>query len=558
MDAGAGGAPVDGAPQDQQWLIPPGAKRARGDRVSRHMSYQLTEEMEDWEEQTDKMLHIIPIVGCAFRKVWFDPHLDRNRSEVVQAKDLVVNYSARSLETAPRITHEGPAQALYPYEIVERERMGLWLHIEMGPAASEDGKHQADDEDAPHQFLEQHRYLDLDDDGYQEPYIVTVHKETRRVVRIVARYDAESILQNDKGEVAKIDADHYFIKYPFIPSPDGAFYDVGFGTLLNPINESVNTTLNQMLDAGHLQNTGGGFIGKGLRLKSGPVRFRPGEWKPVDVQGGNVKENVVPLPFPGASQTLFQLLGLLIEAGRDITSVKDVMTGGEGPKNEAASRTLARIEQGMKVFTAIYKRLYRAWKKELKLLFLLNSRYLNPETYFTFQDDPEAIGPEDYNSEDMDIVPVADPAVITDMQRMARGEFLMQFLDDAYFDPREMRERILASVSVDDIDRLLIKGEPPPDPSLLAEVDKIDIEKKKLELERSRLDLEADKVLMEITKMESEVILNLAKAEGEEEGPQMAEYKNMADVIRERVKAESAERMATQKAQQVKPAPAGA
>ncbi|MGI9507389.1 MAG: portal protein, partial [Geminicoccaceae bacterium] len=446
-----------------------------------------------------------------------------------------MNYSARSLELAPRITEE---QEAYPNEIVEKVRMNLWRDVELGrPQEAED------DEAAPHDILEQHRTLDLDDDGYAEPYIVTVHKETSQVLRIVARFEEDGILLNKAGEVAKIEAEHYYVKYPFIPSPDGGFYDIGLGSLLKGIGGAIDSALNQMMDAGTLQNMGGGFVGKGLRLKSGPMRIRPGEWKPVDNPGSNVKDNVVPFPAAGPSPVLFNLLGLLIEAGRDITSVKDVMTGDEGPTNEAATRTLARIEQGMKVFTAIYKRIYRSWGRELKMLFRLNQLFLNPETYFTLLDEPEAVSPTDYDPDDLDIVPVADPSTITDMQRLGRAEFLLGFIDDPLMDPREIRQRILDAANIPDTDKLMPEGDPAPPPEVAEAADKMDIEKRKIAIDAmekaGRMEIDQAKALAEIAEIESKMILNLAKAEAEEGGPQMAIYQEQMRGLIEQVKSES-------------------
>lgn len=499
-----------------------GTKRARADRVARHMSYQLTEEMLEWDEDTDKLLVILPIVGMAFRKTWFDPTLGRNRSELVTAQKLVVNNGAKSLETASRLTHE--IDPLYPHEIVERVNSGVYRDVELGIPQDSGG-----DDDAPHEFLEQHCRLDLDDDGYPEPYVVTIHKETSQVVRIVARYDEEGIQVDGRGGLTRIEPIHYFTKYSFIPAPDGGFHDIGFGWLLNPINETVNATLNQMLDAGHLQNTGGGFIGTGLRIKGGSARFRPGEYKQVEATGGKVRENIVTLPFPGPSPVLFQLLGLLIEAARDITSVKDVLTGDAGPSNEAATRTLARIEQGLKVFTAIYKRIFRSLKSEYKKLFRLNQIYLEPDTYFTLLDEPEAIGPQDYDSKSMDIVPVADPSMVSDMQKLAKAEFLMGFMGDPDLDGMEIKKRVFEAVGVDDIPALFRKGEPPPDPRLMEAADKIEIEKKKLELEYARTQ-------GQLAKWEAEGVLDIAKAEAEEAGTQIEAYRGLMQQINERAK----------------------
>jgi chaperonin GroES len=498
---------------------PDGMKRKRADRVGRHMSWQLTEEMAEWEEDTDKLLHILPISGMVYRKSYFSPELGRNKSELVMPDCLVVNKAARSFETLPRATHE---IELYPTEIEERFRAGLYKKCELGLS-------EGDDEDAPHKFLEQHRRLDLDGDGYKEPYIVTVHREKSKVVRIIANFFQEGIALNEQGDIAKIEPEQYFTKYSFLPNPSGEWHDIGFGYLLRPINESVNTVLNQLLDAGHLANAGGGFIGSGARLKGGAYRFRPGEWKPVDVPGNALRENMVPLVFPGPNATLFQLLGLLIEAGKDVSSVKDIMTGTE-PKsgNTPATTTLALIEQGMQVFSAIYKRIYRALKSEYGKLFKLNARYLDKNTYFTVLDTPEAIGPEDYDSEDFDVVPVADPNVVTNMQKLARAEFLNQFRDDPLFNGLEIRQRMLDAAGIDDTAKLIV-GQAPPDAKVALEADKIDIEKRKLQL--AEIELEGQLALWE-----TQGLKNIADAEAAEAGTQIAAYQGLMKGLTERAK----------------------
>ncbi|KKN77975.1 hypothetical protein LCGC14_0355400 [marine sediment metagenome] len=481
------------APQQPQTRE--GEKRDRAGRIGRHMSWQLTEEMEEWEEDTDRLLHVLPIVGTLFRKTWYDPDRDRNASEMILPKDLVVNYAAKSLETAPRITQEFEK---YPTQITENQRMGIWLDEDLGLPA--DG---GDDDDAPHDFLEQHRTLDLDEDDYPEPYIVTVHKETSKVLRIVARFDADGVLINQAGEVAKIKPVEYFTKYGFIPSPDGGFYDVGFGLLLNPINAAVNTSINQMIDAGSLQNAGGGFIGSGLRIKGGVVRIKPGEYKMVDATGGTVAQNVVPLQHPGPSPVLFQLLGLLIEAGREIASIKDILTGGEDPANTSPTVVLAMVEQGMKVFTSIYKRIHRSLKHELKLIYRLNRLYLSPEVYFTLLDEPEAIAQEDYEDESMDVIPVSDPKVVTDMQQMARAQFLTSFADDPWFDGREIRRRVLEAADIEEVDKVL-RDQPPENPQVVLESAKQEIEQAKVSIDQAKLELEDIKVRIAAAKQEAE------------------------------------------------------
>lgn len=446
---------IDPESQQPVWEVQPGAKRRRGDRVSRHMSWQLIEEMPEWEPDTDRLLHVLPITGIVFRKTRFDNVEGRNRSDMVLAEDLVINYHAKSMEDAPRITH---IIRLYPHEITERVRGGVFLDQDLGLA-----KDAGDDPDKEHKFLEQHRLMDLDDDGYPEPYIVTIHEDTAKVMRIVARYDGDSVSVNDAGEVKQIIPQRHFTKFGFIPNPESAIYDLGFGTLLHPINESVNTILNQVIDAGTIQVAGGGFISKGLRIKGGPLRFAAGEYKRVESMGAKIADSIYTMKHPGPDAVLISLLGLLIEAGKDISSVQDIMTGDQGHENVTATTTLAMVEQGMKTFTSIFKRVHRSLKAEYKLIYDLNRRYLPDESYFTVLDNTEAIAKADYEDESYDIVPVSDPTVVTDMQKMSRAQFLMGFMGDPFFDGMDIRKRVLEAASIDDIETLLT-GPPPPPP----------------------------------------------------------------------------------------------
>lgn len=433
-----------------------GEKRNRADRVSQHMSYQIMHEMEEWEEDTDVLLHHLPIVGCAFRKVYRAQELRRNKAEMVPAIHLVVNQKTRSIENAPRITHEVP---LYPHEIEDRKRAGLFLDVEIPSSNDADN-----DESAPNWFLEQHRLIDLDGDGYCEPYIVTVHRDSCKLVRIVANYEMDSI-EYDKKQITRIPRGQYFIKYSFIPDPKGGFYDIGFGKLLESLSETIDTVLNQMLDAGTLQNAGGGFIGSGVRLKKGVVAMSPGKYVSVDAPGAVLKDSIWNFQHPGPSAVLFNLLGLMVDAAKDITAVKDILTGDSGNKGvQTATTTLAMIEQGLKVFTAIYKRIYRALKAEFKLLFLLNAKYMNDKEYFTLLDDQQAIAKTDYDIESLDIMPVADPRMVTDMQRAAMANVLMQIQGHPVYgalqNPMESLKRIYESVGMPELSKLIVEPQP--------------------------------------------------------------------------------------------------
>jgi chaperonin GroES len=403
-------------------------------------------------------LHHLPIVGCAFRKVWRAEELKRNKAEMVPAIHLVVNNKTRNIETAPRVTHEIP---LYPHEIEDRKRAGLFLDCDL--PSPNDGDNDAD---APHWFLEQHRLIDLDEDGYCEPYIVTVHKESCEVVRIVANYSMDEI-EYDEKKITRIPRGQYFVKYSFIPDPKGGFYDIGFGKLLESLSETIDTTINQMLDAGTLQNAGGGFIGSGLRLKKGVIALTPGKYVSVDAPGAVLKDAIWNFEHPGPSAVLFNLLGMMVDAARDITAVKDILTGDSGDKGvQTATTTLAMIEQGLKVFTAIYKRIYRALKNEFKLLFMLNAKYMSDQEYFTFQDNQKAVAKSDYDIKSLDIMPVADPRLVTDMQRSARANVLMQTAAHPvlgpFQNPQESLKRIFEVTGMEDIEKLIVQPQKNP------------------------------------------------------------------------------------------------
>lgn len=456
---------------------PDGMKRKRADRIGAHMTWQMLYRMPDWEEETDRLLLQLPITGCVFRKAYYDSIVNTNCAEMVSGEDFIINYWATSLEKAPRYTHR---LRFYPHEVKEKIAASLWREVPM-QADAEDSS----DEDAKIEFYEQHRYIDLDDDGYPEPYIVTSTKDGA-VARIVPCFAADDVRVSVQGKVVKlaevqgqtpdkivsIDRRQYFTKYAFIPAPDGSFYDIGFGWLLEDISEPLNTAINQMLDAATLQNAGGGFLGSGINIRGGSMPFRIGEWKRVEVvNNAPLRDNIFRLDHPGPSAVLFNLLGMLIEAAKDITSVQDVMTG-EGTTNQPATTTLALIEQGHKVMTGIFKRIHRAFGKELRVLFALNRDYLDEEEYFQLNDDAQSqrIEREDYNDSDLDVVPVSDPGLVTDMQKMARSEAEWQsFNGDPLVNQVELRRRRMEVLGTSDPDTMLKVPPPAPDPKMLIE-----------------------------------------------------------------------------------------
>lgn len=436
-------------------------KTERAERVGQHMTWQLLFDMPGWEEATDRLLLQLPIVGSVFRKTWHDPVQKRNESQTVTALDFVINYWAESIEAAPRYTH---IMRFYPHECEERFRSGIWKKIPLPHVESA----KDDSETAPVEFLEQFCRIDLDGDDYPEPYIVTLCRETSSVVRIEPAFDEDTVtINNATQEVVRIDPKQYFTQYGFLPAPDGSFYHIGFGALLDDITAAIDKALNHMLDAGALQNAQGGFVGAGVNIRSGDLKFRLGEWKRVDVTGGTLRENIVPLNLPGPSAVLFNLLEMLIGAAKEITAVQDVLTGSAPNANTPATTTLAQIEQATKVMTAIFKRIHRAFGQELRILFSLNRDFLDDKAYYALTDQPGEVGRADYQDKDIDVVPVSDPTMVNDAQKAAKAQALMVFMGNPLVNQQELVKRYLEATGQPNIDALLNKEPPPPDPKLL-------------------------------------------------------------------------------------------
>lgn len=457
--------PNTGQPATQ--MIGAGLKKARAERVKTYMNFQFMEEMEEWEEDTDKLLNALPVTGSMFRKVYWCEEEERNKSHLVYPKYLIVNDKVSSIDRAPRVSEE---IEYYPYEIAEFIRADIWLDFDFTKDSSvekdESSEREQDsfnsaDKDKQQLFIEQLCRFDFDNDGYPEPYIVTVHKGLKRVVRIKADYKEDRIKKNSRGEIRRIVPETYFIKYPFIPAPDGSFYDLGFGELLLHCNETINSLINQLVDAGSLATTSSGFIGRGLRIKGGDIKVKKGEYVPVDTKGGPIKDNFVQIQHPEPSATLFQLLGLLIEVGKDLGSLKDVLSG-EQMANQSATTTLTLIEQGLTAFKAVYKRVSRAVKKEIAALYRLNYLYLNDDVYSNMINTGLEISRQDFTGKDCSVIPASAPSMVSDMQRLARASFMEGYKDDPYVNGLELRTRVFEIAGIDNLDTLLKMPDPPP------------------------------------------------------------------------------------------------
>ena len=466
---------------------PTGEKTKRAFSVSTHMSYQIMEQMDGWEEDMDKLLIALPISGTCFKKTYWDSTKQQNCSKLVLPKSLVVNYWTRCLDDAERITE---VFYLSKRKIKERQNLGIFVEADLGdpqtPAdevtSSVNKSFQLSsdfDETTPYTILEQHTYLDLDGDGYAEPYVVTVDLDSKTVLRIVPRFTEEDVLVDEKQKVISITAIQYYTKYGFIPNPDGGFYDIGFGRLLGPLNNSANTIINQLVDAGSLSNLQAGFIGKGLRIKMGESRFQPGEWKAVNAVGDDLKKQIFPLPVREPSQVLFNLLDLLLKSGKELASVAEIFVGKMPGQNTPATTTMASIEQGMKVFTAVYKRVYRSLTSEFRKIYKLNRQYMNPEEIISVLDEP--VPQEYYKGPEDDIIPGADPTAVSSQEKQAKVQAVMQLLSLGTINPMAATLMYLEAHEIPEaeIQKLAMQPQPKTDPKVEALQAKAQIDQQK-------------------------------------------------------------------------------
>ena len=505
-----------------------GAKASKAARVQTHMNYQLNEEMLEWEEDTDRLFTVLPITGCCFKKTYFSVNENRPVSVYVDPLDVVMHYKAKSLLTVPRITER---YNLYPNEIVERIRSGMFYEFEfdMPQTSKDEDEEYGNDNYRPHLFLEQHTWLDLDGDGYSEPYVLNIHYDSKKVVRIVPRFAEKDVLYNDRNKIRKIHARQYYTKFSFMPSPDGSIYDVGFGSsILRPINHTVNTVVNQIIDAGTLDNCQGGFVGRGIGLgrgrTSGPIKLKINEWLPVNHSGDDLRKNIVPLPTKGPSAVLFNMLGFMVSAGEKLSSVTSLLMGEQTVHNEPATTSLARMEQGLKVFSAIHKRLHRSFTDEFKLIYKLNAENMDEKKYFTILDDPKVVKDVykmDYDKNSCDIIPTSSPEDVSNTQKLVKAQALMGMLNQGFNDT-EIKRRYIEALQIPDQESIMQPEPQAPDPKFMLEMEKLNLEKQKQLFELEKWGVERAKILSEIMK-------NLASAEAAEQGSQLNEYKTMTE-----------------------------
>jgi chaperonin GroES len=469
LDGQAQPIPPEAAEQVMQaaqpkWKRAPGVKTKRAQRVRDFMNYTIFYRMKGWEEDTDTLLHHLPIVGCGFRKVYYD---GQQRAAYVPALKLVAPMDAKSCEESPRLTEIRDSQPLN--DIVGLQRQGFYRDVELV---------ESEDANGLRCLLEQHCLLDLDEDGYEEPYIVTFDEETGMVLRVEANFGPDDVEVGERevdGEivaaVAGIRRECYYVKYDFFPNLDGGFYGLGLGHLLDPITTIVNNTINQMIDAGTAAAAGGGFIGSGVDLtgagkRSSRIMFEPGVYKTVNASGAAIQNAIYERTFPGPNPTTFNVLELMLGAAKDISGIQDVMVG-DANNNAPVGTTLALIEQGLQVFSAIYKRIFRSLKEEYGKLFQNIGAFGGEqaqEDYSNLLDDPLADFAADFNAQDFDVRPVSDPTNVTKSQRIASAQFIGTFLGAPGMNPQKIIRRMLEAADVSDIDELFDEPQQ-PDPA---------------------------------------------------------------------------------------------
>lgn len=524
--------------QDKQGIF-----QEKAIRVALHMSYQVMCSIPNWEEEMDKCLMTMAVSGICFKETYHCSLSNKHVSQLVYPENFCVNYYAKSLEKAYRKTR---ILEFYDNEIKEKVNNDeMFLDIEYGtPPMVEEAKIPIAagttpsniTSGTPHRFFAVHTYWDLDEDGYEEPYIITIHEGTEQVVRIIARWDSDGVQKDSKDKIISIKPVEYFTAFPFIPNADGSIYACGFGMLLGPLNESINTNINQLTDAGTMANMSGGFVSKNLRIKMGQVQVRPGQWTAVNATGDDLKNGFFPIPVQEPSQVLFNLLQLLITSGNQLASIAEIMVGKMPGQNTPATTTQETVQQSMAVFTAIYKRVYRSLQSEFKKLFRLNR--ITPGTVdeeSQYLDEP--LTQSDYDDTEHFIIPGADPSGDSAAQKTQKMAGVMQMLQLRTIDPMAATVRMLEAQEVPNYQELIAKpSPPPPDPKaqemqgkmqLLQQKGQIDQQKgqQDLQLGQQAIELAQSKAAIEAQagqqKLEHTQQMQALKLQGEEQSRRM-------------------------------------
>ena len=422
--------PSDGPVKTQVLGLKTDATNEQANRVKDFMNYMIMEKMEEYTPEFDQMLFYLPLAGSTFKKVYYDAMLERAVSKFVPAEDLVVPYYATDLKEAPRITH---VLKQSENDLLKKMASGFYREIELLKPQEKDNKIQdkyrelegtkkVESDDMMYTVLELHVDLDLSDYisdneedslGIKIPYIVTIEESSREVLSIYRNYT--------EGDTKFVRKD-YFTHFKFLPGL--GFYGFGLIHMIGGLSRTATAALRQLLDAGTLSNLPAGFKSRGMKVRDDDQPIQPGEFRDVDAPGGNIRDQFQLLPFKEPSQTLFNLMGFCVDAGRRFALTTDTAVG-EGNQAAAVGTTIALMERGSRVMSAIHKRCYYAMRQEFKLLSKIIAEYLPPEYPYAVYGADRIIKSLDFDNR-VDILPVADPNIFSMSQRVTLAQTQLQ------------------------------------------------------------------------------------------------------------------------------------
>ena len=448
-------------------------KYAKAGRVQEFMNFQLMNKMEDYTPEYEQMLFYLPLAGSTFKKVYYDELMDRPVSKFVPAEDLVVNYLATDLDSCERMCH---VINMSYNDFRKKQVSGFYKDVDILPQEAEADrvkeKYNELDGQKPSyadkvvKLYEFHTSLDLKDfedkddagemTGIKIPYIVTIEEGSTRVVGIRRNYEKE-----DPKKIRK----QYFVQYKFLPGL--GFYGFGLIHMIGGLSRTATDLLRQLIDAGTLSNLPAGFKSRGIRIRDDADPIQPGEFRDIDAPNGDLRNSLIPLPYKEPSQTLFALLGFVVQAGQRFASIADMQVG-DGNQNAPVGTTIALLERGSKIMSAIHKRCYYSQRKEFKLLYKVFADYL-PETYpYSVEGADRTIKAEDFDGS-LDVLPVADPNIFSTAQRVTLAQTELQLAQSApdLHNMKEAYRRMYEALGIKDVDEILRKDTPvaPKDPA---------------------------------------------------------------------------------------------
>ncbi len=438
----------------------------QADRVKEYMNYQITHEMKEYDPEMDQLLFYLPLAGSAFKKVYFDPIQKRAVAKFVAAEDLIINYMANDLDQADRVTH---IIKMNNNDVRKLQISGFYRDVELssGQVDPTDVRDKVDElqgleknyasDDDEHEILEMHINADIpgfeNENGIKLPYIVTIDQFSRTILSIRRNWN------QDAQEPSKIS---YFVHFKFLPGL--GFYGFGLIHMLGGLSRTATSVLRQLIDAGTLANLPAGFKARGMRIRDHDEPLQPGEFRDVDVTGQSIKESLLPLPYKEPSQVLFSLLGFSVDAGKSFAAIAD-MKMGEGNEQNPVGTTLALIERGTKVMSAIHKRLHCAQRMEFNILARIFKLYLPPEYPYQVVGGNRMIKQADFDDR-VDILPVSDPNIFSMAQRVTLAQQQLQLATAApqLHNLREAYRRMYAAMGVDNVDAILKPDPDMPEP----------------------------------------------------------------------------------------------